>query len=45
MARFGDRQRGLESELSKGGMDWSGAGTQMTKMIWEVVMKGSKFVP
>ena len=35
----------LESDLTKGGADWSGDETQMTKGIWEGVMKVNKFVP
>ena len=38
-------QREWKSDLKKGGADWCEDETQMTKGIWEGVMKVNKFVP
>lgn len=45
VAWFGGCQRGLESDLPKGSVGWSGDETQMTKVICKVVTKVNWFVP
>lgn len=44
VASFGGCLRGLESDLTKGGIEWSEDETQMIKVICELVMKANKFV-
>lgn len=44
VASFGGCRRGLASDLTKGGVEWSEDETQMIKVICELVMKAKKFI-
>lgn len=45
MVRFRGCLKRLGSNLTEGGVPWSGDGTQMTSVIWEVVMRVNKSTP